>query len=153
MSPRCTPPFRADHVGRLLRPPAVLDARRKLESRQISADELRRIEDDAIRRVIKRQEQAGLQCATDGELRRSTWHMDRRARRSCSASSPASRTSSRARTTSSGASMQQPSTSTWTSSACRRNAALPRRSWNVLTEDEQFAKLALVVETAREVWG
>jgi 5-methyltetrahydropteroyltriglutamate--homocysteine methyltransferase len=54
----------------------VLEARRKFESKQISADELRRIEDDAIRHVIKRQEEAGLQSVTDGELRRGTWHMD-----------------------------------------------------------------------------
>jgi 5-methyltetrahydropteroyltriglutamate--homocysteine methyltransferase len=76
MSPRSTPPFRAEHVGSLLRSQAVLDARRKFENKQISADALRRIEDDAIRHVIKRQEEAGLQCATDGELRRGTWHMD-----------------------------------------------------------------------------
>ena len=76
MAPRSTPPFRAEHVGSLLRPPAVLDARRKLESKQIPADELRRIEDDTIRHVIKRQQEAGLQCVTDGELRRGTWHMD-----------------------------------------------------------------------------
>jgi 5-methyltetrahydropteroyltriglutamate--homocysteine methyltransferase len=76
MAPRSTPPFRAEHVGSLLRPQAVLDARRKFESKAIAADELRRIEDDAIRHAIKRQEAAGLQCATDGELRRGTWHMD-----------------------------------------------------------------------------
>jgi 5-methyltetrahydropteroyltriglutamate--homocysteine methyltransferase len=76
MSARSNPPFRADHVGSLLRPQAVLEARRKLENEQISADELRRIEDDAIRYVVKRQEEAGLQCVTDGELRRGTWHMD-----------------------------------------------------------------------------
>jgi 5-methyltetrahydropteroyltriglutamate--homocysteine methyltransferase len=76
MAQRSTPPFRAEHVGSLLRPQAVLDARRKFERKQISADELRRIEDDAIRHVIKRQEECGLQCVTDGELRRGTWHMD-----------------------------------------------------------------------------
>ena len=76
MSPRSKPPFRADHVGSLLRPQAVLEARVKFASKQISADELRRVEDDAIRYVVKRQEEAGLQCVTDGELRRGTWHMD-----------------------------------------------------------------------------
>jgi 5-methyltetrahydropteroyltriglutamate--homocysteine methyltransferase len=76
MSPRSKPPFRADHVGSLLRPPAVLEARGKLESKQISADELRRIEDEAVRYAVKRQEEAGLQCVTDGEFRRGTWHMD-----------------------------------------------------------------------------
>lgn len=74
--PRNKPPFRADHVGSLLRPQAVLDARHKFESKQISADELRRVEDDAIRAAVKRQEDIGLQCVTDGELRRGTWHMD-----------------------------------------------------------------------------
>jgi 5-methyltetrahydropteroyltriglutamate--homocysteine methyltransferase len=76
MTSRSKPPFRADHVGSLLRPQAVLDARRKFENNQMPADELRRIEDDAIRSAVKRQEDAGLQCATDGELRRGTWHMD-----------------------------------------------------------------------------
>jgi 5-methyltetrahydropteroyltriglutamate--homocysteine methyltransferase len=76
MAQRSTPPFRAEHVGSLLRPQAVLDARRKFERKQISADELRRIEDDAIRQAIKRQEECGLQGVTDGELRRGTWHMD-----------------------------------------------------------------------------
>jgi 5-methyltetrahydropteroyltriglutamate--homocysteine methyltransferase len=76
MPPRSKPPFRADHVGSLLRPQAVLEARRKLEGKEISADELRQIEDDAIRYVIKQQEEVGLQSVTDGELRRGTWHMD-----------------------------------------------------------------------------
>jgi 5-methyltetrahydropteroyltriglutamate--homocysteine methyltransferase len=76
MSPRSKPPFRADHVGSLLRPQAVLEARGKLASKEISTGELRRIEDDAIRYVVKRQEEIGLQSVTDGELRRGTWHMD-----------------------------------------------------------------------------
>ena len=76
MPPRSKPPFRADHVGSLLRPQAVLEARRKLEGKEISAGELRQIEDDAIRYVIKQQEEVGLQSVTDGELRRGTWHMD-----------------------------------------------------------------------------
>jgi 5-methyltetrahydropteroyltriglutamate--homocysteine methyltransferase len=76
MSPRSKPPFRADQVGSLLRPQAVLEARRKFESKEVSAGELRRIEDDAIRYAIKRQEEVGLQSVTDGELRRGTWHMD-----------------------------------------------------------------------------
>src|SRR5262245_50512630 len=76
MAPRGKPPFRADHVGSLLRSPAVLDARRKFASKRSAAGELRRIEDDAIVYVIKRQEEVGLQSVTDGELRRGTWHMD-----------------------------------------------------------------------------
>ena len=76
MSTRSKPPFRADHVGSLLRSPTVLEARSKFENKLISADELSRIEDDAIRTVIKRQEEIGFQAVTDGELRRGTWHMD-----------------------------------------------------------------------------
>jgi len=76
MSRRNKPPFRADHVGSLLRPPSLLEARRQAESKQISAQQLRSIEDEAIRTAIRRQEEAGLRCVTDGELRRGTWHMD-----------------------------------------------------------------------------
>lgn len=76
MSPRSKPPFRADHVGSLLRPKTLLDARKRFENKQISAGELRQVEDDAIRYVVKRQQDIGLQCVTDGELRRSSWHMD-----------------------------------------------------------------------------
>jgi len=76
MASRVKPPFRADHVGSLLRPQAVLDARRQFESKRISAEDLRRVEDNAIRQVVKKQEEVGLQCVTDGELRRGSWHMD-----------------------------------------------------------------------------
>jgi 5-methyltetrahydropteroyltriglutamate--homocysteine methyltransferase len=73
---RSKPPFRADHVGSLLRPPQVLQARADHEAGRIDAPELRRIEDDAIRRIVRKQEELGLQSATDGELRRASWHMD-----------------------------------------------------------------------------
>jgi 5-methyltetrahydropteroyltriglutamate--homocysteine methyltransferase len=76
MSSRNKPPFRAEQVGSLLRPQSVLQARCKFETQSISAGELRAIEDEAIRSAIARQEQAGLQCVTDGEYRRGTWHMD-----------------------------------------------------------------------------
>src|ERR1700753_2927807 len=76
MSSRDTPPYRADHVGSLLRPPALLPAREDCANDQISADELRSIEDDAIRDAVKLQEDVGLRSATDGEFRRATWHMD-----------------------------------------------------------------------------
>ncbi len=71
-----TPPFRADHVGSLLRPPALLQAREDFANDRIDADELRAVEDDAIRDAVKLQEDVGLQAATDGEFRRATWHMD-----------------------------------------------------------------------------
>jgi 5-methyltetrahydropteroyltriglutamate--homocysteine methyltransferase len=73
---RTTPPFRADHVGSLLRPKAVLQARDEHKRGQIAAADLRRIEDAAIRDVVKLQEDAGLQSITDGEFRRGSWHMD-----------------------------------------------------------------------------
>jgi 5-methyltetrahydropteroyltriglutamate--homocysteine methyltransferase len=76
MSHRTSPPFRADHVGSLLRPPELLRARERYAEGSIPADELRAVEDDAIRRVVAMQEEVGLQSATDGEFRRASWHMD-----------------------------------------------------------------------------
>ncbi|GAA1038151.1 5-methyltetrahydropteroyltriglutamate--homocysteine S-methyltransferase [Virgisporangium ochraceum] len=70
------PPFRADHVGSLLRPPALLKARQQRAEGSISAADLRAIEDDAIRDVVRMQAEVGLQSATDGEFRRTSWHMD-----------------------------------------------------------------------------
>ncbi|MGH2967523.1 MAG: 5-methyltetrahydropteroyltriglutamate--homocysteine S-methyltransferase [Solirubrobacteraceae bacterium] len=76
MSMRTTPPFRADHVGSLLRPQRLLDARAEHAGGRIDDDELRAVEDDAIREVVRMQEDVGLRSATDGEFRRSSWHMD-----------------------------------------------------------------------------
>ncbi len=76
MTPRTTPPFRADHVGSLLRPQALLDAREEHKQGRLDADGLRAVEDDAIREVVRQQEATGLQTATDGEFRRTSWHMD-----------------------------------------------------------------------------
>jgi 5-methyltetrahydropteroyltriglutamate--homocysteine methyltransferase len=73
---RTKPPFRADHVGSLLRPQHLLDARSKFDKREISAAQLRSIEDGAIRHAVKRQEDVGLKAVTDGEFRRRSWHMD-----------------------------------------------------------------------------
>jgi 5-methyltetrahydropteroyltriglutamate--homocysteine methyltransferase len=73
---RNTPPFRADQVGSLLRPPELLRAREDFAAGRIPAEELRGIEDDAIRDVVRRQEEVGLRSATDGEFRRASWHMD-----------------------------------------------------------------------------
>ena len=73
---RTMPPFRADHVGSLLRPPELLQARDDAAAGKIDADELRAIEDEAIRRIVAKQEEIGLQSATDGEFRRASWHMD-----------------------------------------------------------------------------
>ena len=72
-----TPPFRADHVGSLLRPMSLLRARANLaEGRLDDPEQLRRIEDDAIRDAVALQERVGLRSATDGEFRRASWHMD-----------------------------------------------------------------------------
>lgn len=76
MSSRETPPYRADHVGSLLRPPQLLKAREDFANDKIDADELRGVEDAAIRDAVKLQEDVGLRSATDGEFRRATWHMD-----------------------------------------------------------------------------
>ncbi len=74
--PRTSPPFRADHVGSLLRPAALKEARVKRQTGEITADALHAIEDREIAAVIRKQEDVGLQCATDGEFRRSWWHFD-----------------------------------------------------------------------------
>jgi 5-methyltetrahydropteroyltriglutamate--homocysteine methyltransferase len=73
---RATPPFRADHVGSLLRPPALKEARAKRERNEITAAALRAVEDREIENAIKKQQQIGLRLATDGEFRRSWWHFD-----------------------------------------------------------------------------
>jgi 5-methyltetrahydropteroyltriglutamate--homocysteine methyltransferase len=73
---RATPPFRADHVGSLLRPPALKEARAKRERNEITAEALRAVEDREIENAIKKQQQIGLKLATDGEFRRSWWHFD-----------------------------------------------------------------------------
>lgn len=74
--PGTVPPFRADHVGSLLRPQAVKEARAKRAAGEISADELRAVEDEAIRAVVAKQEAIGLKAATDGEFRRAFWQID-----------------------------------------------------------------------------
>ena len=76
MATPATPPFRADHVGSLLRPPALREARDAFERGALPRAELTRIEDAAIRDVVKLQEEVGLEAATDGEFRRKEWHMD-----------------------------------------------------------------------------
>jgi 5-methyltetrahydropteroyltriglutamate--homocysteine methyltransferase len=76
MAPRTSPPFRADHVGSLLRPRRLLQAREDFAAGLISSADLRSIEDQEIPAAIRMQEQVGLQSATDGEFRRASWHMD-----------------------------------------------------------------------------
>jgi 5-methyltetrahydropteroyltriglutamate--homocysteine methyltransferase len=76
MALRTRPPFRADHVGSLLRPRHLLEAREDHAAGRLDDDELRALEDEAIRDVVRMQEEVGLQSATDGEFRRASWHMD-----------------------------------------------------------------------------
>ena len=73
---RTKPPFRADHVGSLLRPAALKEARVKREKGEITADELKNVEDREIEKVITKQEAVGLQSVTDGEFRRAFWNYD-----------------------------------------------------------------------------
>ena len=76
MSPRTTPPFRADHVGSLIRPAALVEARRAAEAGTLPAEELRRIQEGAIREVVRMQEGIGLKSITDGEYNRTWWQRD-----------------------------------------------------------------------------
>jgi 5-methyltetrahydropteroyltriglutamate--homocysteine methyltransferase len=76
MSKRNAPPFRADHVGSFLRPKGLLDARDRLKQGALSKAELRAVEDGAIRDVVKFQEDLGLRGVTDGEFRRTYFHID-----------------------------------------------------------------------------
>jgi 5-methyltetrahydropteroyltriglutamate--homocysteine methyltransferase len=69
-------PFRADHVGSLLRPAKLQQARTQRQRKNITRERLREIEDECIREVVKLQEDVGLQGVTDGELRRDYWHLD-----------------------------------------------------------------------------
>lgn len=70
------PPYRADHVGSLLRAPEVAAARQRYAKGEIGKDDLKAVEDAAIRDVVKMQEDVGLKVVTDGETRRSFWHYD-----------------------------------------------------------------------------
>ena len=73
---KINPPFRADHVGSLLRPKKLLEARERYYANEIPKEELRQVEDHHIREVIKKQEAVGLHSVTDGEFRRTFFHLD-----------------------------------------------------------------------------
>ena len=73
---RTHPPFRADHVGSLLRPAPLKEARAKRAKGEIDAAALKAVEDREIEKIIKKQDEVGLKLATDGEFRRSWWHFD-----------------------------------------------------------------------------
>ena len=76
MSQRATPPFRADHVGSLLRPPELARARRGWQAGDVPEDTFRAVETAAMRDVVSGQRDAGLQAITDGEYQRDWWHLD-----------------------------------------------------------------------------
>jgi 5-methyltetrahydropteroyltriglutamate--homocysteine methyltransferase len=73
---RSKPPFRADHVGSLLRPAALKDARARRERGEIGADKLKAVEDREIEKIVRKQEAVGLKSITDGEFRRAFWNYD-----------------------------------------------------------------------------
>ena len=76
LGPRNLPPFRADHVGSLLRPRELAEARAARKAGALSEDALRMVEDRCVETAIRRQEELGLRAATDGEDRRAYWHYD-----------------------------------------------------------------------------
>ena len=76
MTPRTSPPYRADHVGSLLRPKALLDARERNARGEIDRAALRAVEDRAIAEAVKFQQDIGLRAITDGEYRRTYFHID-----------------------------------------------------------------------------
>src|SRR6202171_1190793 len=76
MALRLTPPYRADHVGSFLRPVELLDARESAQKGDITRSQLREVEDRAIRDIVRFQEDLGLQGVTDGEFRRTYFHID-----------------------------------------------------------------------------
>ena len=123
MAARTSPPFRADHVGSLLRPPELLQAREQRAAGRLSDERLRAAEDAAIRDVVRMQEDAGLQSATDGEFRRASWHMDF---------------------------IYVDVDQLCLSPQCGFSSTV---EGNALTREQQEAKLRLIVETAEEVWG
>jgi methionine synthase II (cobalamin-independent) len=116
-------PFRADHVGSLLRPPELLKAREDFAAGPIDADERHAVEDEAIRDVVRKQEEVGLQSATDGE-----W------------------LSARIEEASQFVDLDQ----LCLSPQCGFSST---SEGNALSYDQQWAKLRLIVETAQEVWG
>ena len=73
---RTKPPFRADHVGSLLRTAPLREARAKREKGEITTDQLKAVEDREIEKIIRKQEEVGLEAITDGEFRRAWWHLD-----------------------------------------------------------------------------
>ena len=73
MSARSTPPFRAEHLGSLIRPASLIKAREEWRAGKLPREALRSLEDECIREVVKLQERSGLQVISDGEFRKWSW--------------------------------------------------------------------------------
>jgi 5-methyltetrahydropteroyltriglutamate--homocysteine methyltransferase len=163
-SRRTSPPFRADHVGSLLRPPRLHQARDDFAAGRIAAADLRAVEDEEIIKAVRMQEEAGLQSATDGEFRRATWHMDFIYALGGVSKAPGHLA----------VKFTNPSgTIEWTPAALHVGGRVRLEQTifgedftflkdhvttavvegNAVTYDEQVAKLRLIVDVARDIWG
>ena len=155
---RSNPPFRADQVGSLLRSSALKDARAKRERGEITVEQLKAIEDREIEALIKKQEAVGLKSITDGENRRKSWQTD------FIAALPGIKTVLGLVTSKSGKleskdelkrRIEQASKFIALDQLCLSPQCgfASTEEGNVLAEDEQWAKLRMIVDVADEVWG
>ena len=138
---RTKPPFRADHVGSLLRSSALKEARARREKNEITAEQLKAVEDREIEAIIKKQEAVGLKAITDGEYRRAFWNYDFLGQLE-------SKDTIKRRIDE--AAKFVPLEQLALSPQC---GFASTEEGNALTEDEQWAKLRMIVEVADEVWG
>ena len=129
---RATPPFRADHVGSLLRPERLLRAREEFAAGQLPAQDLRAVEDDAIAEAVRMQEDVGLRAALVTTKRGALEYADQLKRRIDEAS------------------QYVPLDQLCLSPQCGFSSTV---EGNALTFDEEVAKLRLIVDVARDVWG
>jgi len=169
---RHIPPFRADHVGSLLRPAELKQARTRHESGEIGAEELRAVEDRTIEALIAKQAEVGLRSATDGELRRSMWHFDFMEYDTERAGGfeplrlvPKAKTVVLGLVTSKTGELESKDSIKRRIDDAGRYLDLDQlclspqcgfastEEGNLLTEDQQWAKLSRIVEIASEVWG
>jgi methionine synthase II (cobalamin-independent) len=141
--------FRADHVGSLLRPLALLGARQRRDAGAIGAGELRAIEDDAIAAVVAAQQETGISVLTDGEFRR----RDFRTGFVEAVDGITMRTFDMPWQTSAGMTKLPSKSFTVIGRLKQCGFASVAEGGNQLTPGEQFAKLRLVADTARAIWG
>ena len=165
---RTTPPFRADHVGSLLRPAVLKQARERRAKGEIDAAALKAVEDREIERVIRRQEEVGLQSITDGEFRRSWWHLDflwgldgveKHVMDTGVAFAAVTTRNEGVKVTGKLGSQSHPMIEHFKFVDLDQLCLSPQCGFasteegNILAEDEQWAKLRMIVEVAEEVWG